>query len=256
MRLERLNSLENYILDKGTVSLEDLADRFKVSINTVRRDLNELLARGQIKKVYGGVSSLHETTPLPMSIRAAKNKEAKLLIGRLASGFVEDGDSIFLDSGSTTPYILPEISKRNNVIIVTHSLTAMYEASKYPSLKVIALGGMYNQSTSSYIGISTIEALSKISINKVFIAATGVSVEHGLTNTTYFEAEIKRKVTQCGKKIILMADQSKFDFSSTISFFHFEDLYAVITDKRPSAAYMEVIERNNIRLLYEDIKAV
>lgn len=256
MRLERLNSLEEYVLNKGTVSLEDLAERFGVSINTIRRDLNELLSRGQIKKVYGGVSSLHEAAPLPMSIRAAKNKEAKMMIGRMASDFVEDGDSIFLDSGSTTPYILPGIAQKNNVIVVTHSLTAMYEASKYPSLKVIALGGMYNQSTSSYVGISTVEALSKISINKVFIAATGVSIEHGLTNTTYFEAEIKRKVMQCSKKIILMADQSKFDFSSTISFFHFEDLYAVITDKKPGEEYLRVIERNNIRLLYEDTKAV
>ena len=61
---------------------------------------------------------------------------------------------------------------------------------------------------------------------------------------------------QCSKKIILMADQSKFDFSSTISFFHFEDLYAVITDKKPGEEYLRIIERNNIRLLYEDTKAV
>ncbi len=128
----------------------------------------------------------------------------------------------------------------------------MYEASKYPNLKVISLGGMYNQSTSSYVGISTVEALSRISVTKVFIAATGVSLEHGLTNTTYFEAEIKRKVTECSNKIFLLADNSKFGYFSTISFCKFQDLYCVVTDKKPPKSYMEMIQRNNIKLVYED----
>ncbi|MGO5052527.1 DeoR/GlpR family DNA-binding transcription regulator [Lachnospiraceae bacterium LCP25S3_G4] len=254
MRLDRLNSMEQYILQQGTVSLEDLASHFQVSTNTIRRDLNELLDRGHIEKVYGGVSSLSDPTPLPLSIRTSKNSISKQVIGELAARMVNDGDTIFLDSGSTTPHILPHIANKQNITIVTHSLSAMYEASKYPTLKVIALGGMYNIATSSYVGISTLEALSCISISAVFIAATGVSLERGLTNTTYFEAEIKRKVVHSSNKIILMADHSKFDDSSTITFFDFKDLFAVVTDQKPTKPYMDVIQRNNIRLLYSDIQ--
>lgn len=252
MRLDRLNSMEQYIIQQGTVSLEDLTAHFKVSMNTIRRDLNELLVRANIEKVYGGVSALPDQRPLSLAIRSNTNNASKQLIGELASGLVRDGDTIFLDSGSTTPYILPHIATRQNVTIVTHSLSAMYEASKYPSLKVIALGGLYNPTTSSYVGISTLEALSCISTNAVFMAATGVSLERGLTNTTYFEAEIKRKVVKCSDKIILLADSSKFDFSSTINFFDFQDLFAVVTDQKPSKSYMDVIRRNNIKLLCED----
>lgn len=252
MRIQRLNSLEAYVLNKGTASLEELAEHFSVSINTIRRDLNELLSKGQIKKVYGGVSSIVTSAPLPMSVRTVKNKNEKLVIGKLAAPFVADGETIFLDSGSTTPYILAHLSDKSDVIVITHSLTAMYEAAKYPNLKVISLGGIYNQSTASFVGISAVDALSKIRINKVFIAATGVSLEHGLTNTTYFEAEIKRKVMHCSNNIILMADKSKFDTSSTISFFNFADLFAVVTDSPPPEKYQEVMTKNNITLITDN----
>lgn len=252
MRLDRLNSIEHYILERGTVSLEELTSHFKVSMNTIRRDLVELLNRGNIEKVYGGVSALPDQRPFTLAVRSNTNSVSKKLIGELAAPLVKDNDTIFLDSGSTIPFILPHIANKQNVTIVTHSLSAMYEASKYPTLKVIALGGLYNPTTSSYVGLSPLEALSHISTNAVFMAATGVSLERGLTNTTYFEAEIKRKVVNSSNKVILMADSSKFDFSSTISFFDFQNLYAVVTDRKPSPSYIDVIKRNGIQLFCGD----
>jgi len=250
MRLDRLNEMEKYILERKTVSLAALTEHFHVSTNTIRRDLNELIERGRIVKVYGGVSAKPESAPLPMAIRSAANSDEKQKIGRLAAELVSDHDTIFLDSGSTILCMLPYLAEKNSVTIVTHSLSAMYEASKYPSLQVIALGGLYNASTSSYVGISTLDALSRISTDLVFIAATGVSLERGLTNTTYFEAEIKRKVVGCGDKVVLVADHTKFGNSSTISFFDFEDLYAVVTDRKPGRKYLEAIQNNHIKLCF------
>lgn len=249
MRLDRLNAMEQYVLQNGTASLDDLANRFEVSTNTVRRDLAELLARGQIKKVYGGVSACTTQVPLPMSVRAERCREAKREIGRLAAELVSDNSTVFLDSGSTTVCLLPHLANKSNITIITHSLSALYEASKYPELRVIALGGLYSVSTSSYVGVSTLEMLSRMSIDLVFIAATGVSLERGLTNTTYFEAEIKRSVAEHNKQIILMADRTKFDHSALFTFCEFSDLSAVVTDQRLPEHYMECIERRGIRLL-------
>ncbi len=253
MRYERLNEIERYILQKETVSLNDLADYFNISMNTIRRDINELINQnGRFTKVYGGVSVKKEAQVLPIEIRAARNREEKEIIGRLAATLVNDGDTIFMDSGSTVPEMIPFLAQKHNLTIVTHSLQAMYTASKYDSFRVIALGGLFNQSTFSYVGISTLEALKKFSVNKAFIAATGVSLEHGLTNTTYYEAEIKGQVVQSCDEIILMADHSKFDNSSTITFFDFKDLNVVVTDRSPDDKYMEAIKQNDILLLYED----
>ena len=249
MRLERINNMEQYILNQGTVSLDDLAGHFQVSINTVRRDLNELLGRGHIRKVYGGVSAKTESAPLPMSVRAFRNSDEKEEIGRMAAALVNDGDTVFLDSGSTVVCMIPLLAQKHKITIVTHSLSAMYEASKYPALQTIALGGLFNHSTSSYVGISALEALSGITTTAAYMAATGVTLEHGLTNTTFFEAEIKRKVVQCSRKVILLADHSKFGNTSPITFFNFEDLHALVTDQKPPKNYMDTIKKNNIQLL-------
>ena len=146
MRLDRLNEMEQYVLDQGTSSLEELCQHFDVSMNTVRRDLADLVQRGRLKKVYGGVSAESRTpSVIPMSERASRNGSNKQIIGKLAASLVQDNMSIFLDSGSTTMRILPYLADKQNVTVITHSLMALYEAAKYPSLHVIALGGMTSQ---------------------------------------------------------------------------------------------------------------
>ena len=249
MRLNRLNLMEQYIIRHETASLEELTEHFHISINTVRRDLNELLARGSIRKVYGGVSAAANNTPVLFSPHSEPDKQAKAMIGEMAASLVSDGASIFLDSGSTTPAILPYLEKKSGITVVTHSLCALYEASKYPNLKIISLGGIYIPETCSYVGVSTLETLSHISVQTIFLSASGVSLNHGLTNSTYLEAEIKRHVIQRGKRVVLMADYSKFDTSSVVTFYDFENLNTVVTDKKPRTEYLDVMSQNHIQFL-------
>lgn len=257
VRLNRVNEMEHYILQHGTASLEELAHVFEISINTVRRDIATLMERGHIRKTYGGVAALDPGPITPMAVRSVKNQEGKQKIGAMAASLVLDGQTIFLDSGSTVLAMIPYLAERKNVTIVTHSLCAMYEAAKFPNLNVIALGGQYSRSTSSYVGISTLDSLQRLRVDTVFIAATGVSLERGLTNTTFFEAEIKQKVVQQGQTaVVLLADHSKFGYASTISFFPFEKLTAIVTDKCPAQSYLDVINSNHIQLLCADAESL
>ena len=249
MRADRLDTMEQYIIEKENVSLETLAKEFNVSLNTIRRDIAELLRRGNIRKVYGGVSSNLLNHPLGFSVREQKNSKAKQIIGELAASLVEDDSSIFVDSGSTTPNLLRHLGNKQHVTVVTHSLTAMYEASLLPNLDIIALGGAYGHEASSFTGISTLEPLSHLSIQTIFMAATGVTLEHGLTHNSYLETEIKRSAVQRGNRVVLMADQSKFGRTAVINFLPFEDLYAVVTDRMPPANYVSFMKEHGIRLI-------
>ena len=249
MRIDRLNELEQYIITNGTVSMDELVQHFNVSINTIRRDIAELLKRDHIKKVYGGVA-MNAVPLVPYSAREQSNNSAKETIGRLAATLVHDGDVIFLDAGSTTPYFLPYMSEHKSVTIITHSLIAMMKASKYTNLNLIALGGVYNPHTSSFAGIATVDDVSKFHINTTFLAATCVSL-NGLTNSTYLDAEIKCRIAKQAEHVALMADLSKFGQNAAISFYNFSDLSAVITESCPPAAYVQKAKENNITLLYE-----
>lgn len=249
MRVNRLNEMEQYVLRNGTASLEDLADTFQISLNTVRRDVDVLLERGSICKTYGGVVSLESAGPVPMAVRASKNKSGKRKIGLLASDLVRDGQTIFLDSGSTVLGLLPYLGGRRGITVVTHSLAALYEASRYPNLAMIALSGIYSPPTNSYVGDSTLRALERISVDTAFVAATGVSLDRGLTNATSVEAEIKRRVARRAKNVVLLADHTKFGSVSAVPFYDFDCLSAVVTDEAPSAPYLKVMERRHIQLL-------
>ncbi|HRX58896.1 MAG TPA: DeoR/GlpR family DNA-binding transcription regulator [Eubacteriales bacterium] len=250
MRLDRLNEMEQYVLDHGSSSLEELCQHFSVSMNTVRRDIADLVQRGHLKKVYGGVSAgIRPPAVIPISERSMRNDDAKQIIGRLAATLVQDNTSIFLDSGSTTLRILPYLAEKQNVTVITHSLMALYEAAKYPSLHVIALGGMYNYVTSSFVGANTLDELSKMAINLVFLASTGVTLERGLTNTTYFEVEVKQTVARQNKNLVLMADHTKFGHDALLTFCGFDDLSAVVTDQPLPESYMDAIARRGIRLI-------
>ena len=250
VRLDRLNEMEQYVLDQGTASLEELCRRFDVSMNTVRRDVADLLERGRLKKVYGGVSAdMRLPSVIPLSERALKNESAKQTIGRLAAGLVQDSMSIFLDSGSTTMQILPHLTERRNVTVISHSMTALYEAAKYPDLHIIALGGLYNPATSSYVGPNTLNDLSKMTMNLAFLSATGVTLERGLTNTTYFEVEIKQTVARQNKNLILMADHSKFGNNALLSFCALDRLSAIVTDQPLPDAFQSTAEDFGIRVI-------
>lgn len=170
MKVSRLNSIEQYVISRETVSIDELCEVFGVSKNTIRRDLNELEQRGHITKVYGGVTATVPSGAVPTPIRSGLNQIDKSLIGRLAAEEVADGDTIFIDSGTTTLCLLRFLVAKKRITIITHSLGALSEASKYDNLNIISLGGIYSPTTDSFVGLSAIEALSSMRINKAFMA--------------------------------------------------------------------------------------
>ncbi len=130
MKVSRLNSIEQYVISRETVSIDELCEVFGVSKNTIRRDLNELEQRGHITKVYGGVTATVPSGAVPTPIRSGLNQIDKSLIGRLAAEEVADGDTIFIDSGTTTLCLLRFLVAKKRITIITHSLGALSEASK------------------------------------------------------------------------------------------------------------------------------
>ena len=250
MKISRLNSIEQYVIAKETASIDELCEVFGVSKNTIRRDLNDLEARGHISKVYGGVTATPSAGAVPMPVRSEMNSSDKVLIGRLAAEEIEDGDTIFIDSGTTTLQLLRYLNGHKNLTIITHSLGALSEAAKYEGLSVISLGGVYNYTTDSFVGLSTFESLSSMKIHKAFMGATGVSIENGMMNTTFLEGEIKRGVVQRATQVFLMADSSKLDKEAVITFCKLDEITAFITDRQPPERYTEFFEREGIRVRF------
>jgi DeoR family myo-inositol catabolism operon transcriptional repressor len=254
MRSVRLDSMEQYILQNEQVTISQLQAHFEVSINTLRRDLDELERRGHVSKVYGGAAARTPSTLISMPRRFQMNGPYKRRIGELAASVIPDGTTVFIDSGSTTYNIIRHLGARKGLTLVTHSLIAANEASRLKEINTISLGGIYNASLGAFVGISSLDSIKMLSVKIAVMAATGVSIRRGLTNTTYFEAEIKRVVTANCEKIVLLADHTKFDRDALITYCPLERVHTVVTDAKPSPRYMDFFKKNGIHVLYGEAR--
>ena len=251
MKSSRVDLIEQYILQNGTVSLTQILNNFDISMSTLRRDLDLLERRGHISKTYGGATSVKNENLISMPVRDKINVESKKIIGKLAASLIKESDTIFLDSGSTTLQTIQFIPPEKKVSLLSNSLPALAIASSYSNLNLYSLGGCYNSATSSFVGGNILNFLDSVTINMAFMAATAVSIENGLSNNTYFEAELKRSIVTRSRKIILLADHTKFGSSAMFSFCSLSKLACVVTDRKPSDEYMNFFNQHKIKVLYE-----
>lgn len=250
MRIERINEIKDYMALKKSASLQDLCKVFDVSLNTIRRDINQLENEKYISKVYGGIILNDDAEVVPLSTRRSAHKDAKEMICRLAADYLSPGSTIYIDSGTTTPSLLNYISPEMNITVISNSLNIYNEAIKRQQLNIISPGGLISYSTNSFIGISTIENLKSYNIHTAFMGCTAVDIHNGATNNSYHESEIKKNVVKISSQVILLADSSKINTNASLSFASLSDIDVFITEKKPDADFLSASQNNNLKIVY------
>lgn len=258
MRVKRLEAVEAYIRQVGSVSMQQLCREFDVSINTIRRDIDTLVQKGQVKKVYGGVVALGKTEEndalvtrelMDFQVRNQECLEEKHRIGRKAAEFVNHGDTIFLDSGSTTLQMVPYLAEKKNLTVVTYSLPALAALAQYPQIRTVALPGVVLGRTASVVGSSTCQALRQFNCVKAFMGCTGLSLTRQLTNATFEEFEVKQVALEQSKVHYLLADHEKFDHAALMTYGQIADLDYLITNQEPEEEYRRYLQENTVTLV-------
>ena len=178
--------------------MTELCDLFNVSMNTVRRDVAELRRRGDVEKVYGGVCAVENNGSVlrPFTERQTIADAAKRAICREAAKLLEDGDVVFVDSGTTMVHLVDNLASRQELTIITNNLALVQQAIPYDNLRMIVLPGQLRRKTNSLTGMETVRALRQYNIRKAFLAATGSTLT-GVTNSSPQEYEIKRTALEC-----------------------------------------------------------
>ncbi len=247
MKINRLYELELFLSQAQYASIDDLLSKFNVSIQTLRRDLNELEKRNVITKIYGGViynkDNIGIETTVSVKQRKNINTSEKIKICEIAAKQIDNNDIIFIDSGSTTIHLIPFLKDKTNITIVTHSLDIMEIASHYSNLTVIGIGGNYHNDTRSFYSDTN---NFRFNFNKCFMTTTGISLPRGLTNENFYEAAIKAKAIQNSVKSYVLADHSKFGVITFNNYCTLDNIYAIVTDRQPDDLYVNHFKRNGI----------
>lgn len=237
MRVERIDNIIEFVYKNKNVTLDQICDNFNISKSTVRRDLSEILKDSNLQKTYGGITLKNKLDNrkylTSFNERNIENIDKKLAISKKAATIVEDNDIIFIDSGTTTFYMADYLDKINNLTILTNNLEVIFRAAKYKNINLISLSGTLNRETLSFVGTTSISTIKKFNMSKAFMATTGFSILNGVTNSSPLEFDIKRTVISKSSKIILLADSSKFNSVSLMTYCDLEDIDILITDKMP-----------------------
>lgn len=208
---ERQRKIMSILNENGSVKVNELSEYFNVSEATIRRDLQEMDNKKFLKKTHGGAVKIYITNFEPSFIdkKDEKNQE-KQSIAKYAANMINDGDTIILDSGTTTL----EISKNivaDNVTVITNSIDIASELSNKAGIKLILTGGELRNTTRAMVGHICDEMLRNFRVDKAFIGANGVSLTEGVTTPDITEAQTKKAMINSANRAILVVDNSKLE---------------------------------------------
>lgn len=253
MKYNRLDEEEEFILKNNKVSINELKEKFNVSSNTIRRDILELESRGKISKKHGYVVSKSNDLDvglLPFYSRNLVMREEKNRIAKKASEFIEDGDCIFIDSGSTVAFLIDYI-KNLKLTVFTNNLYFINKVINYPNIEIITFSGVLNRDYFSFTGIENqaIDILYQYNFTKAFMATTGVNLNYGVMNSLITDNAIKKSVVKRAQEVYLLVDHSKFNKITIKSYCQLNDINFLITDKEPPENIKNVMDNFGCKII-------
>lgn len=248
LKVKRIQQMQEYVFKHQFVSLDDLGTVFGVSKTTVRRDIQRLINDGTIKKVYGGVAINNHAELESFNEEKTKKQFQKHLIAKAAANYVENGEVIFIDSGTDTLEMITFL-KNKHVIIITNSLDIIVQALPFENLNVISTDGLLERDTKSFSTYSKRNSFGKYNFDKVFMASSGVSVSKGVTCTSPIESEIKETIVKGNAEVFLLVDHTKFEKYAIFTYCGLEEIDYLITDDFLDESYQECATKNNIEIV-------
>jgi DeoR family transcriptional regulator, fructose operon transcriptional repressor len=236
---DRQHAIYLLALSQGSVDVADLARRYGVTTETIRRDLSDMQSRNLLRRVHGGAVPVERISHEPMlAAREVVNAEEKLRIATKAVDEVPERGSVIIDSGSTTQRLAAVFPVDRDVHVVTNSLTAAVTLSRRGLGQLTVLGGAVRTNTLAMVDETTRAELQHMTVDVLFTSCDGLSFQHGLTTPYREEHMIKRAMIERARRVVALVDQSKIGNVQMFSFAAFDEIDVLVTDTRadPEAA--------------------
>jgi DeoR family transcriptional regulator of aga operon len=251
LRRERMLA---YIGDRAYVRVGDLSERFAVSEVTVRADLEAMSRRGLITRVRGGAMPTRRlASERSFEETAAKSPQEKAAIGRAAAALVQDGETIAIDVGTTTAALARALVARADLQGVTVFTSGLRIAAELepaiPRLTVVVTGGTLRPMQHSLVDPMASAVFDRIRPHIAFLGASGVDVEHGVTNVNVPEAELKVRMMQAAQRAVLLVDGSKLGHVDVARVCGVGDLHLVVTGRSATPHHLHALTDAGVDVL-------
>jgi DeoR family transcriptional regulator, fructose operon transcriptional repressor len=247
---DRQHEIYMLVLQQGSVDVADLARRYGVTTETIRRDLSDMQSRQLLRRVHGGAILVERVNHEPMiEARDMLNAEEKLGIATMAVEELPERGSVIIDSGTTGQRLAEVFPVDRDVHVVTNSLLTALTLSRRGLRDLTVLGGSVRTNRHAMVDHTTCTELQHMAIDVLFVSCDGLSFQHGLTTPYREEHTLKRAMIECARRVVALVDQSKFGNVQMFSFATFDELDVLVTDTRVDPEAVDILTSHGISVV-------
>lgn len=249
---ERQQKISEMLQGKSSLKVNELATIFEVSESTIRRDLTEMEDDGLLSRIHGGAVCFNRTSFEPsFKDKEDEKKFEKNLVGKKAASMIENGDTLILDSGTTTLEIAKNITA-SGIIVITNSIDIAAILSDKENIELIVTGGTLRVTTRAMVGNIAEKNLQNFRVDKAFIGANGISISDGITTPNLIEAQTKKAMMSVADKVIIVADSSKFNKVSFAVICPIKHVSSIITSSDLNKEIQKEYENYGVEIILDE----
>jgi DeoR family transcriptional regulator of aga operon len=249
---ERRRRILELLEDQERVTVDELVGRFGVSAVTIRGDLDALAGLGAVVRSHGGALKRGEAPEdVPITVKETLHHAEKVRIGHAAAQMICDGETVILDSGTTTAEIARQIRflKVRSLNVITNALNIAMELANLPHVRLIMIGGVLRQMSYSLAGPPAEQTLRALHADRVFLGVDGLDPEIGLMTPDVVEAQLNAVMIQVSREVIVAADASKFQRRSLSVIAKLDVVHKVITDSGVGPDVLSALRARNVDVI-------
>ena len=256
-REERLSRLVEYIVAEGSVRIEEITDKFAVSMPTARRDLDALASQQLIVRTRGGAMANSGSGDIPLRYRTSRQWREKNTIARQVAKMVEPGSVIAFNGGTTTTAAAFEVGVRaaadesfadTETTVVTNAVNIANDLIVRPQLRIVVLGGVARLRSYELIGPLTSLILPEITVDTLFLGVNSIDTSNGLFTQDDGEAAVNAALARAARRVIVVADSTKFDTTAFARICEIDAVHGLVTDSGADPEKVEELQRRKIEV--------
>ena len=233
LQMERYERITNAINQNGFMGIDDIVSKLGISRSTVHRDLCELEKMHQILRIRGGAVSLNKSISHepPLELRRDSQLEEKQRIAKAALQYVNERDTVLLDSGTTTIELARLFNGFESLMVATYDLFIANELSNMQNITLLVIGGVQRKRFNTLIGYFSEVVINQIHADTLFLSVDAIDIAHGCMNYNIEEISVKKSLMRSAKKVIVLCDHTKFETIAFINTCNINEVNTIITGK-------------------------
>lgn len=235
--------------EEGRVLVDELAARFSVTPQTIRKDLNDLCDERALTRIHGGAVFPSGNENVKYEARRSMAAAEKQAIGRAAAALIPDNSSLFINIGTTTEAVGDALTEHRELMVITNNINVANRLRVFPSIEVVIAGGVVRGTDGGIVGEAAVDFIRQFKVDFAVIGASAIDEDGALLDFDFREVKVAQAIIANARHVILVSDASKFERTAPVRIGHLSQVHTFITDHCPLPGLRTVCADNDVRLI-------